>query len=82
MRDYFPGDRVIYRGTKLNDLRGRVGEVCARVQGSKYGVTVDFGDDSYVVDSRNLVTFVPSKDSGNKEPEIQVRRKRQDPDLE
>lgn len=79
---YFQGDKVVYHGSKFNELRTKIGEVCTRVDGSKYGVVVDFGDDTYVMDSRSLAPYKPSKESSSKEPEVQVRRKRHDADDE
>jgi len=75
---YFQSDKVVYRGTKFPELRTKLGEVCTRVSGSEHGVVVDFGDDSYVMDSRNLAPYLPSKEPNAKEPEIQIRRKRID----
>lgn len=79
---YFQGDKVVYRGRQFPELKTKIGEVCSRVQGSKYGVVVDFGDDSYVMDGRLLDRYKPSKEPNSKEPEIQVRRKRHDSDDE
>ena len=73
---YFQGDKVSYYG-KIMELRTKVGEVCARVRGSDSLVVVDFGDDSYVMNQRVLKPYKPSKEVGFKEPEIQVRRKRE-----
>lgn len=79
---YFQGDKVMYRGSKFPELRTKIGEVCGRVQGSTHGVVVDYGNDSYVMDGRSLVPYKPSKEPNAKEPEVQVRRKPADPDLD
>ena len=73
---YFNGDRVSYRGSRFPELRTKMGEVCARVANSTYGVVVDFGGDSYVMDARSLVKYVPSTAPGSKEPEVHVRKRK------
>jgi|GEM_PF-2773489 len=77
---YFPGDKVTYRGTRFNDLRNRLGEVCSQVRNSLDTYVVDFGDDSYVLRSESLSRYKPSKEPGAKELEVQVRRKRSNDD--
>ena len=59
---YMPGDRVKYVGNSTftddsghaTNLTGKVGEVIAKISGEDFGFVVEFGDDSYVMDGRNL----------------------------
>jgi hypothetical protein len=77
---FFPGDKVVYQGSKFPELRNKLGEVCAQVKNSPGTVVVDFGDNSYVMSNRVLDRFKPSKEAGVKELDIQVRRKKYDED--
>lgn len=75
---YMPGDRVKYVGSGgSHGLTNKIGEVVGRVTGEPNGFVVDFGDDSYVIDGRNLAKhfFAPGSEPN------QTRRRR-DPDLD
>lgn len=80
-KTYFHGDKVVYTGEKQGDIRNKVGEVIARVANST-SVVVEFGDDSYVMSPIFLKPWKPSKEPAAPAPEVQVKRKRVDPDLE
>ena len=77
---FFTGDKVVYTGSKYPELRNKLGEVCARVKNAPESAVVDFGDSSYVMSNRVLAKFKPAKDTGVKELEVQVRRKKNDED--
>lgn len=79
---FFHGDKVVYRGSRFSDLRNKLGEVCSQVGNNPDCLVVEFGDDSYVMPSRVLARYKPSKEPGSKEPEVQTRRKRRDEDDE
>lgn len=75
---YMAGDKVRYVGNNAkHNLSGKIGEVVAPIQGEPNGFVVDFGDDTYVIDARNLVRhyFAPGT-----EPTQNKRRRTDDDD--
>lgn len=88
MPSFMPGDKVRYVGRKFaRDLsgKGKIGEVCAAVQGESNKLVVDFGDDSYVMSEASLEKWRPSAQElkeGKTEPTVEVRRKRKSEDEE
>lgn len=80
---FMPFDQVQYCGEKLrSELRGALGTICARVQGSKSSYVVDFGKDAYILDESLIQRFVPNtkEDVAKAEFEIYKRRSRKNED--
>lgn len=76
---FMPGDRVKYVGSSANlGISGKIGEVICGIKGEPSGFVVEFGDDSYVIDGRNLARhyFTPGTEPTNN------GRRRRDPDLD
>jgi hypothetical protein len=63
MNMYMPGDKVNYVGQKFSqELRTKLGVVVSKVQGEPYGVVVDFGENSYIVNINSLKRANVSRD--------------------
>ena len=80
---FFPFDKVQYCGEKLRgELRGKLGIICAEVQGSKQSYVVDFGDASYIMDECLLEKYKShsKEDLEKAESEIYRRRSRKSED--
>lgn len=76
---FMPGDRVKYVGSSSSlNLSGKVGEVICGIKNEPSGFVVEFGDDSYVIDGRNLARhlFAPGTEASA------PKRRRSDPDLD
>lgn len=72
-RMFQQGDLVKYTGEKLSkELGSKIGTVCARVGKTETGVVVDFGDDAYVIDERNLARTVAK--AKTEEPEVEKKK--------
>lgn len=68
-----PGMQVRYTGETLNkrcpeDMKSKIGEVIAKVQGDTDALVIEFGNKSFVVNPVNLVEYVPKEK--NTGPEI------------
>lgn len=77
------GDQVRYIGRRFaRELNNKVGEVFSKIAGTKTGLVVEFGDDSYIMDERHVIKHVPTLDN-TKGPEVQIKRRRKyDDDLD
>ena len=77
---YLAGDKVKYVGSKFrSELALKRGEVVATVRNQPSAVVVDFGDDTYICNVNNLKRFVPSP---MEEKEVEIRKRRADPEVE
>jgi hypothetical protein len=84
IRNFMPGDRVDYLGTKqFTDqqgkplsIRGVVGEIQSRVGKTETGYIVDFDGDGFIMDAAVLQLHKFTKQEIDKEREVEVRIRR------
>ena len=75
---FMVGDLVSYNGEKLRqELRGKVGEICAKVKNAAEEYVVDFETgDSYVLHENNLQRSNRSVSKDDSSVHSHLRRKR------
>lgn len=74
---FMPFDNVQYAGEKLrSELRGKLGSICARVNGSDNTYVVDFGDGAYVMHESLLERFKPNTKEDMQKAEAEIYRRR------
>ena len=72
---FFAGDKVRYVGHKFgSDLNTKMGVVIAIIQNNTNAVVVEFGDDTYVLNTSSVQRLTTNKDN------VEVYRKRRTDD--